>query len=183
VELALERIPMDKTIQVADLGTGSGAIALAIARERKRAEVSATDTSEAALAVARENAVALGVDNVTFYQGHWFEAFTHEPHVRFHLIASNPPYVHPQDPHLQQGDLRFEPASALASEQAGMADIEEIVREARNYLFHGGWLLLEHGYDQAEAVTDLLKEWGYTEVDTVGDLAQRERVSLGRWNP
>jgi release factor glutamine methyltransferase len=183
VELALERIPIDTLVQVADLGTGSGAIALAIARERPQARVVATDASEAALAVARENAEALGVANVVFCLGHWFEALTHEPHAKFHLIASNPPYVHPQDPHLQKGDLRFEPASALASENAGLADIEEIARGAREHLHPGGWLLLEHGYDQAEAVTRLLMGLGYRKVETVGDLAQRERVSLGWWNP
>jgi release factor glutamine methyltransferase len=178
VELALERIPADAQWRIADLGTGSGAIALALARERPRAHVVATDVSPSALEVARDNAARLKVTNIEFRLGRWCEPLAGE---RFQLIASNPPYVHPADPHLAQGDLRFEPPTALASSPDGLADIRIIIEGARAYLHPGGWLLLEHGYDQGRAVEALLRAEGYHAVEVVTDLGRRERVGIGRW--
>ncbi|WP_181168269.1 peptide chain release factor N(5)-glutamine methyltransferase [Cognatiluteimonas lumbrici] len=177
VELALERLPADRVLRVADLGTGSGAIALALAGERPRAEVVATDASPAALAVARGNAAALGIGNVAFREGSWFAPLAGE---RFDLVASNPPYVAAGDPHLGEGDLRFEPATALASGGDGLDDIRAIAAAAPAYLAAGGWLLLEHGHDQGAAVRALLREAGLADVATHRDLEQRERVTLGR---
>jgi release factor glutamine methyltransferase len=162
---------------VADLGTGSGAIALAIAKARPRAKVVATDASGAALAVARANADRLALRNVQFAQGDWCAALAD---ARFDLIASNPPYIAEGDPHLREGDLRFEPAAALTSGSDGLDAIRIIVRDARAHLCGGGWLLFEHGFDQGPAVRELLAAHDYTEVFTQRDLEARERVSGGR---
>ena len=177
VELALARVPSDAIVRVADLGTGSGAIALAIASERPRAQVVATDASAAALEVARANAIGNGIANVEFRQGDWLAPLAGERHA---LIASNPPYVAEEDPHLDQGDLRHEPASALASGPAGLRDIRRIIRAAPAHLVEGGWLLLEHGWEQGAQVRALLAEAGFAAIATARDLEQRERVSLGR---
>jgi len=177
VDLALPCIPAQGDCRVADLGTGSGAIALAIAHARAKAHVVATDISEAALEVARGNAVRLHIGNVEFRQGNWYEALGGG---RFDVIVSNPPYVAGGDPHLHEGDLRFEPAAALASGADGLDAIRAIVRGAREYLRNGGWLLLEHGFDQGADVRDLLLNHGYAEVFTRQDLEGRERVSGGR---
>ena len=179
VELSLARLPRDGTPRVVDLGTGSGAIALAIARESPHAQVLATDASEAALAVARRNAGINGIRNVSFAQSDWFAALAGE---RFDLVVSNPPYIASDDPHLEQGDLRYEPASALASGSDGLDDIRRIVDGARAHLVQGGWLLFEHGWDQGNAARALLEAAGYREVFTAQDLEQRARVSGGR-NP
>lgn len=178
VELALERIPAGAKWRLADLGTGSGAIALAIAKARPTCHVIATDISPAALAVARENAARLCVTNIEFRQGRWFEPLAGE---HFHLIASNPPYVHPADPHLTQGDLRFEPPTALASGPDGLTDLRDIIDGACHHLHPGGWLLLEHGYDQGRAVEALLRAAGYQAVEVVTDLGDRERIGIGQW--
>ena len=177
VELALQRIPADADCNVADLGTGSGAIALAIARARPQAHVVATDASGAALDVARGNAERLRIDNVEFRQGDWYAGLAGEP---FDMIVSNPPYIAEGDPHLREGDLRFEPASALASGADGLDAIRVIVRGAREHLRNGGWLLLEHGFDQGADVRDLLLDYGLAEVFTQNDLEGRERVTGGR---
>jgi release factor glutamine methyltransferase len=178
VELALERLPRDAAIRVADLGTGSGAIALAIASERARAQVVATDASADALAVARRNAQRLGIGNVRFVQGDWLAPLAGE---RFALIVSNPPYIEAADPHLAQGDLRYEPAAALASGADGLDDIRRIVTGAPAHLDAGGWLLFEHGWNQGDAARALLREAGYVQVFTAQDLEARDRVSGGRW--
>lgn len=178
VELALERLQPGAALRIADLGTGSGAIALALALERPRAQVVATDASAAALAVAQRNAVALGAGNVSFRQGSWFEPLAGG---RFDLVASNPPYVAQGDPHLSRGDLRFEPAAALSSGADGLGDLRTIVRDAPGHLLPGGWLLLEHGFDQGAAVRALLEDAGFGDVATARDLEDRERTSLGRW--
>ena len=180
VELALERLPADVPVRVADLGTGSGAIALAIASERPAARVVATDASAAALEVARANAGALGLSRVEFRHGDWFAPLAGE---RYDLVASNPPYIADGDPHLGQGDLRHEPASALASGPDGLADLRALVGAAPVHLQPGGWLLLEHGHDQGAAVRVLLHEAAFGEVATAVDLEGRERVSLGRTAP
>lgn len=178
VEQALARLDAAAHVQVADLGTGSGAIALAIASERPLARVVATDRSEAALAVARGNAVAHRLEGrVTFRAGDWFEPLAGE---RFDLVASNPPYIAEGDVHLGEGDLRHEPPSALASGRDGLDAIRSIVAAAPGHLLPGGWLLLEHGFDQGPAVRALLAAAGFGEVSTVPDLEARDRVSLGR---
>ncbi|NJC03523.1 release factor glutamine methyltransferase [Xanthomonas sp. 3272] len=180
VELALERLDARPGRRVADLGTGSGAIALAIASERPQAQVIATDASAAALAVARRNADSYRLRNVECRQGNWFAPLAGE---RFDLIASNPPYIAAQDPHLGEGDLRYEPASALASGPDGLDDIRLIVADAPAHLLPGGWLLLEHGWDQGAAVAGLLQARGFDAVATHQDLEQRDRVTSGRWSP
>ncbi|MGV8961227.1 MAG: peptide chain release factor N(5)-glutamine methyltransferase [Stenotrophomonas sp.] len=177
VELALARLAQDTPLRIADLGTGSGAIALALASERPRAQVVATDFSDGALAVARANAQAHGLGNVQFRHGHWLSPLAGE---RFDLIASNPPYIASADPHLDQGDLRYEPMSALASGIDGLQAIREIVAGAADHLHRGGWLLLEHGWDQGAPVRALLQQTGLVEVATVQDLEQRDRVTLGQ---
>lgn len=181
VEQALERLDPAADVRVADLGTGSGAIALAIATERPRARVVATDRSEAALAVAQGNAVAHGLaGRVAFRQGDWFAPLAGE---RFDLVASNPPYIADGDPHLARGDLRHEPPSALSSGADGLDAIRILVAVAPSHLESGGWLLLEHGFDQGPAVRALLDAAGFVEVATVQDLERRDRVSLGRTAP
>lgn len=177
VEQALQRIPVDAAWTVADLGTGSGAIALAIARERPRTQVLATDASSEALAVARRNAARLGIANVTFAEGDWCDALGGE---RLDLIVSNPPYIEAADPHLRQGDLRHEPVAALASGADGLDAIRAIATGAAAHLETGGWLLLEHGWNQGVAVRAVLQRAGYADVHTLRDLEQRDRVSGGR---
>jgi len=177
VELALVRLSPGRPLRVADLGTGSGAIALALAQERPAASVVATDASGDALAVARANAQALGMANVDFRLGDWYAPLAGE---RFDLIASNPPYIEAGDPHLDAGDLRFEPAGALASGSDGLDAIRTIVAGAPSHLQPGGWLLLEHGWRQGNAVRALLRDAGFIEVATGSDLEARERVTLGR---
>lgn len=177
VELALERIPANEAWQIADLGTGAGPIALALASERPRCDVLATDLSEPALAVARRNAMRLRLDNVRFAAAHWLDAFR----ARFHLITANPPYIAHHDPHLERGDLRFEPALALAAGPQGMDALEPLIRDARDHLHIGGWLLLEHGYDQKAAVLACLRRAGYSNIADFADPAGNDRVAVGQW--
>ncbi len=176
VEQALFLLPEEAAWKVADLGTGSGAIALAIARERPRCHVVATDFSEAALAVARENAARNGISNVEFRQGRWGEALGEE---RFDLIVSNPPYIAEGDSHLAEGDVRFEPRTALVSGLDGLDDIRQIARDVGAHLHNGCWLLLEHGYGQGESIRAILLENGFHQVTTWHDLAGLERVTGG----
>jgi release factor glutamine methyltransferase len=175
VELALERL--GERGAVADLGTGSGAIALAIARERPSLRVVATDASEAALAIARTNAQRVGLANVRFAHGDWCAALGAE---RFDAIVSNPPYIAADDPHLGQGDLRFEPRAALAAGADGLDAIRAIILSAPSHLVDGGWLLLEHGAEQGSAVRGLLEGQGFVSVRTMRDLAGHERATLAR---
>ncbi|HSN17890.1 MAG TPA: peptide chain release factor N(5)-glutamine methyltransferase [Gammaproteobacteria bacterium] len=181
VEQALALIPPHVDWQVADLGTGSGAIALAIAKERPRCHVTAVDVSQEALGVAQHNAHALDIDNVEFLQGDWFTPLGER---RFHVIASNPPYVGDSDPHLREGDLRFEPPQALSSGADGLRDIRRIVSDAPRHLADGGHLLLEHGHGQGAAVRALLRSVGFASPRSFRDLSGLERVSVGDWaNP
>ncbi len=178
VELALRRLPVGRECRVADLGTGSGAIALALAHERPRAHVVATDASTAALAVAQGNAERLGIRNIAFRHGSWWAPLSGET---FDLVASNPPYIAAGDPHLHAGDLRYEPATALSSGADGLDATRGIVRDARRHLDTGGWLMLEHGWEQGEAVRELLRAaGGFIDVATERDLENRERVTFGR---
>jgi release factor glutamine methyltransferase len=178
VDAVLERVDARADAAVLDLGTGSGAIALAIAAERPRARVVATDRSDAALAVARDNARENALAGLEFRAGHWFAPLAGE---RFDIIVSNPPYIAEDDPHLAQGDLRFEPRAALVSGHDGLDAIRDIVRDAPAHLRDGGWLLLEHGHEQGEAVRMLLLGAGFAEVATAQDLQTRDRIGLGRW--
>jgi len=180
VERALDRIPQQGACRVLDLGTGSGAIALSIAHARPDAEVVAVDASSDALAVARENVQLLKLDNVRLLQSDWFSRLQGE---RFDLIVSNPPYVAEGDAHLAQGDLRFEPRTALASGGDGLEDIRCIINQAKDHLNPGGSLVFEHGYDQAERVRALLQQAGFEEVFSERDLAGIERISGGAWSP
>lgn len=174
VELALQRIPQRG--HVLDLGTGSGAIALSIAHSRPDVQVTAVDASADALEVAKENALKLNANNARLLLSDWFSALSNE---RFDLIVSNPPYIEDADAHLQQGDLRFEPRSALASGADGLDDIRRIVADAKAHLKDGGWLMFEHGYDQAARVRELLEASGFVEVFSARDLSGIERVSGG----
>lgn len=177
VEAALQRIPAQSPYRILDLGTGSGAIAIAIAHHRPHAAVIAVDRSETSLAIARQNAGLLKTDNLQLIQSDWFSAL---PNARYDIIVSNPPYIPENDPHLSQGDLRFEPGSALASGPDGLNDIRRIVEQSPHHLEAGGWLLLEHGYDQAEKVAELLRARGFTEIGHAADLAGIQRVTFGR---
>ncbi len=176
VELALERIPRQAPCRVLDLGTGSGCVAISIAKHRPHARVTATDRTPDAIAIAAENARTLGVHNIDFARSDWFAAIAGE---RYDAIVSNPPYIAQDDPHLGQGDLRFEPRNALAAGPDGLDCIRVIVTQANNHLGSGGWLMFEHGYDQAERCRALLDAAGFAEVFSRRDLAGIERVSGG----
>jgi len=179
VQAALTRLPADRAGRILDLGTGSGAIALALAHERPDAEVLAVDVSPAALDVAQANAQRLGLAHVRFAAADWY-AGVPSGAAPFDLIAANPPYVAQGDPHLREGDLRFEPPAALASGADGLAALRVIVGGARHHLAPGGWLLVEHGHDQAEAVRGLFRDAGFDPLAAWRDLAGIVRVAGGR---
>ncbi len=172
VELVLARLDLNSQAKVIDLGTGSGAIALAIAKERANCNVIATDKSTTALAIAKQNAKKLGLERVKFLQSDWLNNLGIAD-----IIVSNPPYIATTDPHLNQGDVQHEPRTALVAGYDGLADIRTIIAQAPNHLTAGGCLLLEHGYDQATAVRDLLKQFKF--VETYQDLAGLDRVTVG----
>jgi release factor glutamine methyltransferase len=177
VEAALARIASDRPARVLDLGTGSGAIALAIARERPAATIVAVDASAPALVVARQNAARVGAGNVRFVAGDWYDGVDEAP---FDVIVSNPPYVAPLDPHLREGDLRHEPMQALVAPPDGLSALRIIVAGARERLRPDGWLLVEHGHDQAEAVHGLLIGAGFGALGALRDLAGIARVAAGQ---
>jgi release factor glutamine methyltransferase len=175
VEAALEKIPTKKPCSVLDLGTGTGAIAIAIASHRPQAQVTAVDVLPAALAVAQTNARNLNINNVRFVLSDWFTELQGQT---FDVIVSNPPYIAEGDPHLQQGDLRREPVSALIAGKDGLDCVQEIISQAKQHLKPQGWLMLEHGYDQAEKVAELMKNTGFDSVSSVADLSGILRVTL-----
>ncbi|MAK90503.1 MAG: protein-(glutamine-N5) methyltransferase, release factor-specific [Oleibacter sp.] len=179
IEWALE-LPLLATANVLDLGTGTGAIALALASEQPSWHVQGVDFQAEAVALARTNAAKNNLSRVTFEQSDWFSALAVGAG-RFDLIVSNPPYIDGADEHLQQGDVRFEPRSALVAEEQGLADLRLIIEQAPDYLADDGWLLLEHGWQQADAVCELLRQRGFTDVENRCDLGANPRISGGRW--
>jgi len=175
VEAALGLIPADADWRIADLGTGCGAIAIAIASERPRCDVHATEISRAAIEVAMENERNLAPGRVHFHLGSWLAPLQG----KFNIVVSNPPYVARQDPHLKEGDCRFEPQAALTPGEDGLRAIRQIAGASMDYLDQGGTLILEHGYDQGPGVRQILKDCSYTDVNTVKDLSGLDRVTSG----
>lgn len=183
VQKTLELLPNNPkhVMRILDLGTGSGAIALALAHERPSWKITATDRSEKALEVAKLNAQRLKIDNVNFYPGNWYDALVDlGDDKNFDAIISNPPYIPKTDPHLQMGDCRFEPLEALSAGQDGLADLKQIIAGAALYLIPHGLILVEHGYDQGQAVFDLINQHHFKNIQHVKDLAQHDRVVIGQ---
>ncbi|MGF1726241.1 peptide chain release factor N(5)-glutamine methyltransferase [Photobacterium nomapromontoriensis] len=178
VELALDKIPA-KACKVLDLGTGTGAIALAIASERRDISVTGIDLRPEAAALAEENRVNLHIPNARFLSGSWYCPLVADE--LFAVIVSNPPYIDEEDPHLSQGDVRFEPKSALVADENGLSDIRIISEQGRVHLQDGGWLLMEHGFEQGDAVRSILLTLGYQQVSTAQDYAGLDRVTMGCW--
>ncbi|WP_444943678.1 peptide chain release factor N(5)-glutamine methyltransferase [Microbulbifer sp. ZKSA006] len=176
VETALEFFPQGR-LRALDLGTGTGAIALALASERPGWEIIAAEKSPAAVGLAEENRRSLKLHNVEIIQSDWFSNVAPQP---FSLIVSNPPYIDAADPHLVQGDVRFEPRSALVAERQGLADIEHIAATASAYLENGGWLMVEHGWQQADSVREIFSAVGLQRVSSRRDYAGWERITLGQ---
>ena len=176
VELALELIPEKFQWKILDLGTGTGAIALSLAKEHPKCFITATDQSIDALAVAEQNALDNQIQNIEFIQSNWFEKLENQ---QFDIIVTNPPYIKENDPHLKQGDVRFEPLTALTSGEDGLNDIRTIIKESKKHLTENGVLLIEHGYDQADDVCDLLMQAGFTNVKNFKDYNDNPRVSIG----
>ena len=177
VEQALARLPT-AACSILDLGTGTGAIALALATERPDCTVTAVDVMPDAVTLAQRNVERLGLGNVTVMQSSWFTALENR---LFALIVSNPPYIDEHDPHLAQGDVRFEPLTALVAANEGLADLDHIVTTSRQHLLPGGWLLVEHGWTQGNAVRALFTNAGYRAVATCRDYGGNERLTLGQW--
>jgi release factor glutamine methyltransferase len=177
VETALELLPSAIPHRLLDLGTGTGAIALSLAKDRPQWTVTAVDRVEEAVELAERNRQRLHLDNAHVMRSHWFSAVEGQ---RFDLILSNPPYIASNDPHLVEGDVRFEPSSALVSGTDGLDDLRLIVSQAPAHLEAGGWLLLEHGYDQGSAVRELLNRHGFEQIQTRRDLGDHERITFGR---
>lgn len=180
VEVALDKT-FGKAGDILDLGTGTGAIALALASEMPNRNVTGIDLRPEAQQLASENAERLNITNTTFLNGSWFDPLPENS--RFSLIVSNPPYIEKDDPHLSQGDVRFEPITALVAEEKGLADIKHIADNARHYLEADGWLAFEHGYDQGDAVREIMQALGYLDVMTEKDYGGNDRVTLGRYLP
>ncbi|QCA18120.1 peptide chain release factor N(5)-glutamine methyltransferase [Citrobacter freundii] len=176
VEQALARLPAS-ACRIVDLGTGTGAIALALASERPDCDVTAVDRMPDAVALATRNTQHLGINNVRVLQSDWFSALQGQ---QFDMIVSNPPYIDEQDPHLAQGDVRFEPLTALVAGDHGLADIVHIIEQSKHMLTPGGYLLLEHGWLQGPAVRDAFTRSGYQAVETCRDYGGNERITLGR---
>ncbi|KLU19360.1 SAM-dependent methyltransferase [Proteus mirabilis] len=178
VEKALEKLPSEPT-RILDLGTGTGAIALAMASERPDCHIIGVDFQTEAVALARENATNLALNNTEFMESCWFSSLSGH---QFDMIISNPPYIDENDEHIHQGDVRFEPLTALVAGKNGFADIEIIIETARQFLTDNGWVLLEHGWQQGEGVRNIFTDKGYCCVETFRDYGGNERVTVGRWN-
>lgn len=180
IELGLARIPPDRPVSVIDLGTGSGVIAVTLASERPLASITATDSSAAALKIARQNARRHHLDGIRFVQSDWLNGIKT---CAFDLVLSNPPYIAAGDPHLQNGDVRFEPKHALIADESGLRDIRTIIQNARRYLRPNGHILIEHGYNQQLPVRQIMKSCHYRQINTYTDLSGNPRVTCGAWNP
>ncbi|HHR6028197.1 TPA: peptide chain release factor N(5)-glutamine methyltransferase [Providencia alcalifaciens] len=178
VEQALARLP-NAECRILDLGTGTGAIGLALASELPNSCVVGVDFNPEAVALAQRNQQRLALPNIQFSQSDWFASL---PNELFDMIVSNPPYIDEGDIHLSQGDVRFEPSTALIADNQGFSDLEHIIATSKQYLKQQGWLLLEHGWQQGSTVRELFNENGYTNVETCLDYGGKERVSLGQWN-
>ena len=179
VETALNYISKDSKNNILDLGTGSGAIAIAIASERPLSNITATDKSKEALEVAKQNAQTHNIENINFINAGWFNI---ENEMSYDVIVSNPPYINDDDPHLSEGDVKFEPLSALASGEDGLNDLRIIIQGAKDNLKKQGWLLVEHGYNQAQQVQQLFNENNFTSVSTIKDYSDNDRVTIGQAN-
>ena len=175
VETALE-LDLPSRAQVLDLGTGTGAIALALASERKQWQVIGADLVPGAVELAKHNCQCNKLENVTLLQSNWYRDIPAQP---FDLIVSNPPYIEEGDRHLSEGDIRFEPVSALISDNNGLKDLDTVIGQSPNYLSSGGWLVVEHGYQQGPAVRELFEATGFAAVETRLDLNGLERITLG----
>ncbi|MTB46559.1 peptide chain release factor N(5)-glutamine methyltransferase [Providencia sp. wls1950] len=178
VEQALARLPQDEC-RILDLGTGTGAIGLALASELPNSRVTGVDFNPDAVALAQRNQQRLAITNIQFSQSDWFTSL---PNELFDMIVSNPPYIDESDIHLSQGDVRFEPSTALIADEDGFSDLAHIIATSKQYLKQQGWLLLEHGWQQGLTVRELFNENGYTNVETCLDYGGKERISLGQWN-
>jgi len=178
IELCLDLIQDKPSSTVLDLGTGSGIIAITLAAEKQNINITAVDKSDDALSVAKQNARLNNTPQITFIQSDWFAAV---PKQQFDFIVSNPPYINPSDPHLQQGDVRFEPNLALAAQQQGLQDIIHIAQQSKVYLKQSAYLILEHGYDQKNAVHAILSENNYYNIHCLNDLSGQARVSYAQW--
>ena len=178
VEQALQQIPKDSNWIILDAGTGSGAIALAIASERPACQLVATDISLANLCLAQSNAIINNINNITFIAANWLKPFIAD--FQFDMVVSNPPYIVENDPHLQQGDVRFEPLRALTAGKNGLDDIKVIIQQAYTHIRPGGWLLIEHGYHQADDVIKLMKQQTYVSIEYLRDYGGQPRLSLAK---
>ena len=177
VETSLSTIPITSSVDILELGTGTGAIAIAIASERPMTTITATDINEDTLRIAQMNAAIHNITNIDFALANWFDLANINT---YDLIVSNPPYICTDDPHLKQGDVRFEPIAALTSGADGLDDLRTIIHASQNYLKPQGWLLLEHGYNQGKVVRQLFIDTGFTATDTLKDYAGLDRVTLGQ---
>jgi len=179
VEIALALIPANEKMVIADLGTGSGIIAITLGLERPACEILAIDKSTAALTIAKKNAANLHTRNITFLEGSWLQGIHN---ASLDLIVSNPPYIDAEDEHLQQGDVKFEPSSALIADNQGLADFQLIIEQASNALKPRGLLVFEHGFEQHQPIQELFKKAGFTDIKTYQDLLGHPRVTQGQWN-
>jgi len=177
VEFILEKFGDIKNLKLLDLGTGAGAIAIAIASEKPKWEIFASDVSEQALKLARKNSEQHQTGNTTFIHSNWFNNISEQ---NFDIIVSNPPYIAEGDPHLSTGDVRFEPKRALTSGESGMDDIEHLCSQAKNHLLKNGWLIVEHGYNQAQTVADCFAKNTYTQIEQKKDLSEHTRMTAGK---
>jgi release factor glutamine methyltransferase len=180
IELSLDIIANRQGTHILDLGTGSGVIAITLACEHSTLHVTATDMSIQALDIAQQNAALHQTNNIHFLQSNWFKNISEST---FDLIISNPPYIADNDPHLAQGDVRFEPNHALTAKDEGLSDINQITDNARDYLAPNGTLLIEHGYNQQSAVHAIFQHFNYDNINTYSDLSSNPRVTTGQWNP